>query len=153
MHAGGVQFDETGSLAEVVASGTQSAHLVSKPLERDSRNNWRYKIMLKTSSRSRKQFRTSDDRQLKDLAGVGPATLEDLALLGVHSVAQLAEQKGTELYERLCSVTGVQHDVCCLDVFRCAVAQARDPELPEEQRNWWYWSRLRKKKASAWSLQ
>lgn len=39
MHAGGVQFDETGSLAEVVASGTQSAHLVSKSLERDSRNN------------------------------------------------------------------------------------------------------------------
>jgi nucleotidyltransferase/DNA polymerase involved in DNA repair len=109
--------------------------------------------MIKTSSRSRKQFRTSDERQLKDLAGVGPATLEDLALLGVHSITQLAEQNGTELYEKLCSVTGVQHDVCCLDVFRCAVAQARDPELPEEQRNWWYWSRLRKKKVSAWSLQ
>jgi Pathogenicity locus len=107
--------------------------------------------MLKTQTR--KQFQTGKERQLKDLAGVGPATLGDLVLLGVHSVAQLAEQDGTELYARLCSVTGVQHDVCCLDVFRCAVAQARDPELPEEQRNWWYWSRLRKKKVPAWGLQ
>ena len=127
--------------------------LMAEFLDRDFHNPRRCKVMIKTSSRSRKQFRTSDERQLKDLTGVGPATLEDLALLGVHSVTQLAEQNGTELYERLCSVTGVQHDVCCLDVFRCAVAQARDPELPEEQRNWWYWSGLRKKKISAWSLQ
>jgi hypothetical protein len=34
-----------------------------------------------------------------------------------------------------------------LDTFCCAVAQARDPGLPAEQRNWWYWSRLRKAKA------
>jgi nucleotidyltransferase/DNA polymerase involved in DNA repair len=108
--------------------------------------------MIKTSSRTRKQVQTRDQRQLQDLAGVGPATLQDLALLGVYSVEQLAEQDGAELYDRLCTATGLQHDVCCLDVFHCAVAQARDPELPAEQRNWWYWSRLRKKKVSAWSL-
>jgi len=49
--------------------------------------------MLKTQTR--KQFQTGKERQLKDLAGVGPATLGDLVLLGVHSVAQLAEQDGT----------------------------------------------------------
>jgi pathogenicity locus Cdd1 protein len=95
---------------------------------------------------------TKDIRELKDLCGVGPATLRDLKMLSVQSVADLAERDGKELYDRLCHITGVQHDPCCLDVFRCAVAQARDPELPAEQCNWWYWSRLRKKKAPAWPL-
>ena len=31
-----------------------------------------------------------DDRQLKDLAGVGPAMLSDLRILGIHSVNELA---------------------------------------------------------------
>jgi len=87
-------------------------------------------------------------RQLKDLAGVGPATIADLHLLGVRSVADLARKDGDELYERLCNLTGVQHDLCCLDVFRCAIAQARDPDLPQDQKNWWYWSNLRKRKVS-----
>jgi nucleotidyltransferase/DNA polymerase involved in DNA repair len=90
----------------------------------------------------------SDERQLKDLAGVGPAAIADLRILGIHSVAELALQDGKELYARLCQRTGQQHDICCLDVFRCAVAQARDPELPIERRNWWYWSRLRKAQPS-----
>ena len=86
----------------------------------------------------------ADKRQLTDLAGVGPATLSDLHLLGVHSVAELATRDGDELYQRLCQVTGVQHDPCCLDIFRCSVAQARDADLPVDQRNWWYWSERRK---------
>jgi nucleotidyltransferase/DNA polymerase involved in DNA repair len=88
----------------------------------------------------------ADKRQLQDLAGVGPATLSDLHLLGVHSVAQLATKDGDELYQRLCQITGTQHDPCCLDIFRCCIAQARDPDLPEDQKNWWYWSNLRKRK-------
>ena len=88
----------------------------------------------------------ADNRRLTDLAGVGPATLSDLHLLGVHSVTELAVQDGDELYQRLCQLTGVQHDPCCLDIFRCSVAQAQDPDLPEEQQNWWYWSGLRKRK-------
>jgi hypothetical protein len=86
---------------------------------------------------------------LKDLAGIGPAMLKDFEILKVHSVAELARCDGDELYERLCRVTKTHHDICCLDVFRCAVAQARDPNLPEEQRNWWYWSRLRKSAAKS----
>lgn len=83
-------------------------------------------------------------RQLRDLVSVGPATVADLNLLGVHTVAQLAEHEPLALYEELCARTGARHDPCCLDVFCAAVAQARDPQLPEEQRNWWYWSRLRR---------
>ncbi len=90
----------------------------------------------------------NDDRQLKDIAGVGRATIADLRLLGIHSVAELTLQNGDELYDRLCQRTGKQHDICCLDVFRCAVAQARDPNLPQEQKNWWHWSALRKRQQS-----
>ncbi|MDR3742026.1 MAG: helix-hairpin-helix domain-containing protein [Terracidiphilus sp.] len=90
----------------------------------------------------------SDDRQLKDLSGVGPATIADLRLLGIHSVAELALQDGDALYDRLCRRTGTTHDICCLDVFHCAIAQARDAHLPKEQKKWWYWSALRKGRQS-----
>jgi hypothetical protein len=89
-----------------------------------------------------------DDRHLKDLAGVGPAILSDLRILGIHSVGELALQDGKKLYDRLCQRTGITHDLCVLDVFRCAVAQARDPKLSIEQSKWWYWSRLRKGQSS-----
>jgi nucleotidyltransferase/DNA polymerase involved in DNA repair len=100
---------------------------------------------MKPAMKNQEELVLEDTRQLKDLAGVGPATLNDLVQLGIHSVSELAESDGRELYERLCDLTGVRHDPCCLDVLRCAVAQARDPNLPKEQRNWWYWSRVRKK--------
>jgi Pathogenicity locus len=48
------------------------------------------------------------------------------------------------MYEKLCQVTGQTQDICCLDVFRAAVAQAKNPNLPIEQRRWWHWSRKRK---------
>jgi hypothetical protein len=83
-------------------------------------------------------------RQLQDLVSVGPATLADFRLLGITDVAELVEANPSELYDRLCAVTGTRHDPCCEDVFRAAVAQARDPELPVEMRSWFYWSRVRK---------
>jgi hypothetical protein len=86
----------------------------------------------------------STERRLADLVSVGPAMLRDFELLGIHSVAQLARQKPEKLYERLCAKTGKAVDICCLDVFSAAVAQARNPGLRSEQRNWWYWSRKRK---------
>jgi len=85
-----------------------------------------------------------DERQLKDLISVGPAMLRDFELLGIRSVSQLAQANPKEMYRRLCRLTGEHQDVCCLDVFEAAVAQARDPLLPPEQCVWWYWSRKRK---------
>ncbi len=84
------------------------------------------------------------ERLLRDLVSVGPAALRDFEMLGVRSVAQLARADANELYERLCRVTGQRHDICCLDVFSAAVAQARNPHLREEQCQWWHWSRQRK---------
>jgi Pathogenicity locus len=84
------------------------------------------------------------ERRLEDLVSVGPAMVRDFELMGIHSVAQLSRRNPERLYERLCEITGKAQDVCCLDVFRAAVAQARNPRLPAEKRQWWYWSRLRK---------
>ena len=86
----------------------------------------------------------ADARRLEHLVSIGPAMIRDFQLLGVHSVAQLSRRNPEKLYERLCEITGKVQDICCLDVFRAAVAQARNPRLPAEQRQWWYWSRVRK---------
>ena len=91
------------------------------------------------------------ERQLCELVSIGPAMLRDFKLLGVQSVGQLARRNPEKLYEQLCAVTGQSQDICCLDVFQAAVAQAKDPNLPAEQCNWWYWSRKRKRAEKAGS--
>src|SRR4051812_7558346 len=84
------------------------------------------------------------ERRLQDLISIGPAMMRDFELLGIRSVEELAKQDPERMYEKLCRVTGKSHDICCLDVFSCAVAQAKDPLLAAEQCQWWYWSRQRK---------
>ncbi|HEX3086444.1 MAG TPA: helix-hairpin-helix domain-containing protein [Pyrinomonadaceae bacterium] len=91
----------------------------------------------------------TDTRQLKDLVSVGPAMLEDFDLLGVRTVAQLRRRSPERMYRELCRIRKQTIDACCLDVFVAAVAQAKDPELPIEQRQWWYWSRVRKRQEAA----
>ena len=86
----------------------------------------------------------ADKVRLDQLVSVGPAMLRDFELLGVRSVAELARQNPQRLYEKLCSVAPQHQDICCLDVFHAAVAQARNPRLPAAQCQWWYWSRKRK---------
>ena len=83
-------------------------------------------------------------RRLQDLISVGPAMLRDFELLGVRSVHQLARRNPAALYRKLCRITGQRIDICCQDVFAAAVAQARDPLLPAEKCQWWFWSRQRK---------
>jgi hypothetical protein len=83
-------------------------------------------------------------RHLGDLISIGPAMLRDFELLGIRSVAQLARKNPERLYEKLGRVAGQHQDICVLDAFCAAVAQARNPRLPAEQCEWWYWSRKRK---------
>ena len=83
-------------------------------------------------------------RKLADLISVGPAMLRDFALLGIRSIAELAKQDPQRMYDRLRRVARQHQDICVLDVFCAAVAQARDPRLPAAQCQWWYWSRKRK---------
>jgi len=86
---------------------------------------------------------------LESLVSVGPAIRRDLELLGIHSLEQLARCDAQELYRRLSKMTGVRQDPCVEDVFNAAIAQARDPQLPAERKNWWFWSRLRKQSDKA----
>jgi hypothetical protein len=83
-------------------------------------------------------------RRLEELISVGPAMLRDFKLLGVRSIPELAKQDPLRLYQKLCKITGQHVDLCCLDTFCSAVAQARNPRLPAKQCQWWYWSRKRK---------
>jgi len=83
-------------------------------------------------------------RRLEDLISIGPAMLRDFELLGIRSVAQLAHANPHKMYKRLCELAGEPQDICCLDVFQTAVAQARNPQLPPEKCVWWYWSQRRK---------
>src|SRR5271168_3256814 len=83
-------------------------------------------------------------RQLADLVSIGPAMLRDFEMLGIRTVAQLARRDPHGMYETLCRKTGQVQDLCVLDTFVAAVAQARNPRLPARQCEWWYWSRRRK---------
>ncbi|MBV9073345.1 MAG: hypothetical protein JOZ10_06925 [Acidobacteria bacterium] len=83
-------------------------------------------------------------KQLGQLVSIGPAMLRDFEILGVKSVAQLARRSPQRMYADLCRITGERQDPCVLDTFSAAVAQARNPLLPPEQCQWWYWSKKRK---------
>lgn len=92
----------------------------------------------------RKERARTAERQLRDLISIGPAMLRDFELLGIRSVAQLARQNPQQLYAKLGRVARQHQDICVLDTFCAAVAQAKNPRLPAEQCEWWYWSRKRK---------
>jgi hypothetical protein len=87
---------------------------------------------------------TKGRRRLEDLISVGPAILRDFEMLGIQNMSQLAAANPRHLYRELCRATGEHQDICVLDVFCAAVAQARNPHLPPERSVWWYWSRKRK---------
>lgn len=98
---------------------------------------------------------------LRNLRSVGPATLKDLHALGIDNIESLAAADPRELYKRLCLLNGPT-DICMLDVFCCAHAQAQaltaahghaqgqshgqppTTALPAEMCDWFWWSRLRK---------
>ncbi len=82
--------------------------------------------------------------QLGDLISVGPAMLRDFELLGIRSMAQLARQNPRRMYEKLGRVTRRHQDICVLDVFCAAVAQAGNRRLAAEKCQWWWWSKKRK---------
>jgi hypothetical protein len=86
----------------------------------------------------------SETRELQDLISVGPAMVRDFHLLGVRSIAGLARRSPERMYAQLARVAEQHVDICVLDTFRAAVAQARNPRLPAEQCQWWWWSAQRK---------
>ncbi len=84
------------------------------------------------------------ERELKDLISIGPAMLRDFELLGIRSVTELAKQDAKKLYAKLGRVARQHQDICVLDTFEAAVAQAKNPRLAVEKCQWWWWSEKRK---------
>ena len=62
-------------------------------------------------------------------------------MLGIKSVEQLAKREAFELWRELCKRTGQRHDLCVIDVFMSAVAQANG----EAPCPWWHFTGQRKK--------
>jgi hypothetical protein len=89
-------------------------------------------------------MRLTKERQLADLISIGPAMLRDFDLLGISSVKELARRNPQQMYSRLNRLHGKKQDICVLDTYRAAVAQAKDPLLSPKKSQWWFWSRLRK---------
>lgn len=54
---------------------------------------------------------------LTDLPNIGPASAQDLKLLGIHQPSQLLGRCPFQMYETLCKKTGLRHDPCVIDVF------------------------------------
>jgi hypothetical protein len=80
----------------------------------------------------------SDD--LTTVPNIGPAIAAKLRRLGITCAAELGGRDPEELFERLCALDGLQHDVCLLDTFAAAVSFADGgPARP-----WWEFSRARK---------
>lgn len=97
-------------------------------------------------SRVRKRIARRSTAELSGLWSVGPKTLTDFQLLKIRSLEQLKHADARRLYEKLSKLKRARVDPCCEDVFRCAIEQARNPNLPPEKRVWWYWTRQRKNK-------
>jgi hypothetical protein len=80
------------------------------------------------------------DLRLRDLRNVGKATLADLHLLGIQTVAELARQEPTRLFHRLEEMTETRQDPCVWDVFSAIIHQAKSGESSD----WWSWTPKRK---------
>lgn len=79
-------------------------------------------------------------KQLLDLKNVGKATLQDLHILGIHSVEDLAYRDATHLFEQLERMTGSRQDPCVWDVFAAIIHEAKTGEPTV----WWAWTAQRK---------
>jgi hypothetical protein len=66
-----------------------------------------------------------------------------MRMLGINTLAELAAADPREMYDRFCAITGQKVDICLYDQFCCAIAQSRNPRLPEAQKDWYWWSRQR----------
>lgn len=82
----------------------------------------------------------SKTRFLTDLPNVGPATAEDLHVVGIHTPLDLVGKNPLDLYNRLNDVTGTRHDPCVLDVF----LSVTDYMAGNDAQPWWAYTKRRK---------
>ncbi len=79
-------------------------------------------------------------KQLGDLKNIGKATLEDLHLLGIHTVEELSTKDPTVLFHELERRTQSKQDPCVWDVFAAIIHEASGGKPAA----WWKWTNKRK---------
>ena len=79
--------------------------------------------------------------RLEDIPNIGPASANDLRLLGISRPRDLIGRNPYGLYEELCRKTRQRHDPCVIDAFISAVRFMEGaPERP-----WWAYTSERKR--------
>lgn len=81
--------------------------------------------------------------EFQGLRSVGPSLSSKMVLLGYLSLEALAQADPSAMYKTFCTLVGRRVDPCVEDVFRCAVAQARYPDMDSEYGDWWNWTEHR----------
>ncbi len=91
----------------------------------------------------------SEDREqytrLEQIPNIGPASAEDLRLIGICNPKDLVGRDPYVLYRELCEKTGRRHDPCVIDVFISAVRFMEG----RPKRPWWAYTAERKQKLAA----
>lgn len=77
--------------------------------------------------------------ELRSIPSIGKACALDLWKIGIRKTGDLKNRNPKVLYEQLNYLTGVQHDICMLYTFRCAVYYASAKKPSREKLKWWYW--------------
>ena len=78
-------------------------------------------------------------KEFMTIPGVGKACSLDFWNIGLRSITDLERQNPAILYDKLNTLTGVKHDICMLNTFRCAIYYATEQDHEKEKLNWWYW--------------
>ncbi|HEX2969877.1 MAG TPA: helix-hairpin-helix domain-containing protein [Bacteroidales bacterium] len=87
-----------------------------------------------------KKNKDSDD--LLSVPGIGKNIAQDLHVLGIHHVHDLAGHDPEILYKDLCREYNSKIDPCVLYTFRCAVYYAENDNHDPELLKWWNWKNL-----------
>jgi hypothetical protein len=82
---------------------------------------------------------------LQDIPNIGPSIAGDLQLIGIRKPGDLPGRDPYQMYDSLCTATGVRHDPCVIDAFISAVRYMEGaPSRP-----WWKYTPERKKALAA----
>lgn len=79
--------------------------------------------------------------ELTDLPNIGKAIAGDLRTIGISHPQELVGKDAYQLHDKLCRVTGENHDPCVIDVFLAVIdfMEGGDPV------HWWKFTTKRKK--------
>jgi len=74
------------------------------------------------ATRSQAKEQAAILKELQNLPNVGPATAQDLAMLGITEPTQLKHRDPDQMFEELCAKSGRKGDPCMRDVFESIIA-------------------------------